>query len=1371
MSSKKWSWFVGLAPLCLLLVACDPERKGADNWTGVCIDSDGDGHGVQCAAGADCNDKDPSIYVGCTKCDVPSEGCTCAPGSAPVECADTPQVTGDGTLICKEGTRYCRDGSWSACEGIRNYTAPPPSRISAYTQSINKGLPPDAAAPCGDVCNPDCYLIEDPIELPGGDGGMYSIDSGIAYTSNGGVTLGGVGTDSGTGNPDEVTQVPPCATATDKDCDNIPDSLDPYPGTPPFQSDNPTIFMDLKAGESKSNTFDLNFYLKTADVYFLLDMTGSMDDEKAKLISSLKNGNFLNNPSTVADESADIECSDRDFNGTPDNGLKTLGVTGNIACLIRSSGFGAGWFREVPFSANDNYKINYSFPNFEAYEHRQDIRADVGAVDAVIGALNSFTTRGNQNWAESGGVALSAVATGGPIYMGWDRPGIPKKTCASGWGYPCFREDAMPIVVLITDAPVMNGPMPAQGHLGDESRSTWKPGGTSTGKQPLNYDTTGLGYMSKTPEGTYNVVSGNENYATAYDVGAIDTVFRTFSGDTRGMTADVYPGNLPYYCGVWPTNSTAVGASAGYPDAVFKFKVNDPTKKLTISTRGTRFKPTLAVFPVGAVAPLAVAAASNATAAAAQDLGALHRTRGMVITGNTDPNTFNSGELTADMVSECLRGETYSNTTPDAWFKFTVPTEMKDVSFSADGGDFDAVLGLWEGAPVSPTGYALGFNDRFFTSAAALPSGTAATPGAINGRTVWFADGDTTDKSADYPATPWLDVDYSCANVSGNSRDTVHDFVVSGTSPRTIRFETTAYNSVLGAANFDHVIGLFARPASGGSYATALACNRGGAGSNRALLEQTLAPGTYSLVVRGERNSDSGTYGLLMSDTSTRVACHNERLLKGFSADLRPGVTYYLGVRARTTGQGSGRGPYTVRIGGGMCAYDNALYTARAGDMPYATGAAEIVDATLPAGEYYAVIKGRGDIAAATGDNGRGWYQITFGDASLATNNLSADMPVWGTATSGIEKQLLDRGVRVITVSSVLACSGCAGGATNANTALKQQADIISKNTKAITETQTTRDFDIYNDGSGLGYAIVNAIAKLTNNVAMDVTVRFVAAPDNPSKPFKFVARAIDVPGDSCAPPVDTNGDGIVDTHKGCAPGAVPRFQVTFQNPPAPNNVPLNPAPGSNGGYNMRIEMIADGRYVIDSTPVFIIPEDVVPDPPKFSYDAKGAYVQDIAASCAGLTDRPNWQALAWSDSLPAGTSIHWRLCAGDSKTELDTCQAGDKWIHVASVTPGASCATSSTCPNGYCAGGICHYPVAPAGTCTASTDCGANGVCVTGACAWTRNPISLVPALKAQQNGKAMMRVQVELNANTGRTEAPAVQEFSLRYVCTPGL
>ncbi len=128
--------FVALVVSC---VACGGSRTkhglpsaslgGDDGGLAVCVDNDGDGFGLNCPRGPDCDDNDPNITNECVRCRTPSKNCPCTPGSQALKCTPLAQKVDGGTLVCSEGSRYCRtlagttDAYWSDCEFISQYTS------------------------------------------------------------------------------------------------------------------------------------------------------------------------------------------------------------------------------------------------------------------------------------------------------------------------------------------------------------------------------------------------------------------------------------------------------------------------------------------------------------------------------------------------------------------------------------------------------------------------------------------------------------------------------------------------------------------------------------------------------------------------------------------------------------------------------------------------------------------------------------------------------------------------------------------------------------------------------------------------------------------------------------------------------------------------------------------------------------------------------------------------------------------------------------------------------------------------------------------------------------------------------------------------
>jgi hypothetical protein len=1664
----------------------------------VCIDSDGDGHGFQCELGEDCDDADSTLFEGCDACARASEGCECEANAAPVECTLPKQLSSAGMLLCKTGTRYCRDGAWSACEGIKSFEAPPPSR--RLSNAIIEG---DAAPVICDDCNPDCYQITDPL-APVGDA---SLGPNVLPGTSGGITLSTYvvgGPDGGAGGDGGLLDDGVCihGTAPDFDCDGIPDTFDEYPGDPPFASDHKTIFMDLGPGDQQSETFDIQFYLNTADIYLYLDMTSSMNQELINLIDSLRNGNFM------ANGGVGVECADRNFNGdtSDEEYLKNEGVAGNLACMIRDSRLGTGWHRDLPFPRPDSAGFGFGPHDFEAFQHEQDITDNV---DLVLNALGRFRVRGGINRPEGGIMGLYALATGTELYMGWDRPGNPAPVCPAGtWGYGCFRDDAVPIIIWMTDAPVTNGPATTQGHLGLTSQGNRY---GATANQLLNWDASAIG-IEMGSDGKYNRIGNtHETFASALVLDGIHDSFKTYAGDTTGMAA-----NLTYAstgaCGSGTAWSTAQQAA---PDAVFRLSVTDP-EPITISTRGSRFQTTLAIIDsdrIDSVPTTTVAAAGNALPTAAQNLGTLTFPSVLNVTGS---NYGAAATFSRDALG-CLTGTGATDKIGASVLRFNLADDVAQLRvvsdapyalatnlFSARPGvlsaDTSLATAVWTYGAGTRTGNA---NDYF----------GSYNVGNMTGAYRRFTSGDTSDADLSAQLGSAMFQTGSCTGVSGSSNDAMFDFSLSAATR--LRIEGTGLNSTL-QAGFDHVIALvqrssvphtgitgntsdssaraidlsevpvdsyswsqyngtlggvssqysaselgpFVTPTSatdcnnaaastvagfqgvftidttglparsydfdtagsaistyvslhedlvdtqrtlastnsnnanavqaigaidelsmfvtGGSLAThgtaaadfvnaslfgcaagnggrdaiysftvaaaqtvsvrvggstgsvfnpgdpgfnsyvavfqnslsaanriagsctdqggtgqiwseetdinvvpgvtyyvvvkavstaslttttgayrlwvrdtsfsshfldcdygsqpngsatiraakltrtlqgnrryyvvvrgattsaaayqlnvrrtptsdptALACDRDSAGDRHSVIDQTLPAGNYSVIIRGYTAGDEGAYNLIFRDMGVApgpVACQYDPnntspvplTLNNLPARDGGGtlIDYYLVMRGNTSTGSSTNNAYTIRLEDGslnptQCAFDNVtMMYSQVLPQPFTDnddiGNAEWTG-SLPIGDYYVVLKGVNTTQSTnTEEDDWGMYQLTVGDQTNFEQFGTFAAERWlGAAedgTTGVRKALLDRQIRVITVDST---SGSGDDATYSD----QQLRTIAQATDAVALDGTPLFFKINSDGTGMGATIVEAVNQLAGNLAMDVGVRLVEEPDSPApRHFRFLVRAVDMPGDSCDAPVNRDGDtaGVVDTHVNCRPGAVPRFEVTFSNPTPPNSVPANPT-DPNGGYNMRLELIGDGQYVVDEIPVYIIPEDVVENPGDDRFNDSGSYEQTISASGCFGTESPLWKELSWSADLPSGTSLVWSICTADTVDEL----AGCTLETVATVRTGGTCSQSSDCMGGYCVGpvgtSVCEYATGP--TCTADQDCGLNGACVTGTCAWTANPIDVKPAVLRSLQGKQHARVQVTLNANAARTRAPTVHSWGLKYTCT---
>ena len=206
----------------------------------------------------------------------------------------------------------------------------------------------------------------------------------------------------------------------DSDGDGAPDLIEVGAGTDPLNADeNPTsegnFYFLVPFDEDPDPSMDTLVFstdIQIADVFFVMDTTGSMGGEIANLRSSLS--------STIIP---------------------------SVAALIPDVWFGVGRFDDYPVSPYGS--AGSGDVVFQLNQRMTSVPADAQA------AVNALGTHYGADGSESDVPALWATATG----LGLGTYLAPTSVCTSGEvGYPCFRSGAVPIIVLITDATFHNGP-------------------------------------------------------------------------------------------------------------------------------------------------------------------------------------------------------------------------------------------------------------------------------------------------------------------------------------------------------------------------------------------------------------------------------------------------------------------------------------------------------------------------------------------------------------------------------------------------------------------------------------------------------------------------------------------------------------------------------------------------------------------------------------------------------------------------------------------------------------------------------------------------------------------------------------------------
>ncbi len=191
-------------------------------------------------------------------------------------------------------------------------------------------------------------------------------------------------------------------------------------------------------GDHQIRTLRFGTTISQADVYFLIDTTGSMGGPIANVQSSLRT------------------------------------IAGELGGVIRDVQMGVGHFEDFPNSrecAPFDFDCllmsggSYGSGTDVAYAHIQDITPDVMAVQR---ALDGLTLGNGADAPESHVEALYQTATGegGSWSFGGGIPAhtIARRACPSipddpapRRGYPCFRSGSLPIIVLVSDVVFHNG--------------------------------------------------------------------------------------------------------------------------------------------------------------------------------------------------------------------------------------------------------------------------------------------------------------------------------------------------------------------------------------------------------------------------------------------------------------------------------------------------------------------------------------------------------------------------------------------------------------------------------------------------------------------------------------------------------------------------------------------------------------------------------------------------------------------------------------------------------------------------------------------------------------------------------------------------
>ncbi len=231
--------------------------------------------------------------------------------------------------------------------------------------------------------------------------------------------------------------------AADTDGDGFTDLIEIGVGTSPTSSESHPSSADIVVelpygGGDVPVTVRFPNRIENADVFFLVDTTGSMSEERTNLIAGMRDVIVP----ALAEAFDDVRYGVAGFDDYP---VDTYG----------------GMY-DAPF-----YLLS---PMIDGLEDRKGgvggscptvvypLRDGANGTADIVDALQALGCHGGQDGPEAYVPALWTTATGGALT--WSTGSVPAQTeCPAGTlGYPCFREDALPIIVLVGDASFHNGP-------------------------------------------------------------------------------------------------------------------------------------------------------------------------------------------------------------------------------------------------------------------------------------------------------------------------------------------------------------------------------------------------------------------------------------------------------------------------------------------------------------------------------------------------------------------------------------------------------------------------------------------------------------------------------------------------------------------------------------------------------------------------------------------------------------------------------------------------------------------------------------------------------------------------------------------------
>jgi hypothetical protein len=350
------------------------------------------------------------------------------------------------------------------------------------------------------------------------------------------------------------------ASLPDGDGDGVPDDADDCPATPDWISCDgdptndgiyQTVFYDPAGGEEvvRTSIETILADIPEVDVYFLIDATPTLAEEIAELQAEIFN------------------------------------IISDVRVSFPNARFGLGLYREYALSP-------LAAPYSQApFHHILDLTDDDALVATAVSTLNTVA---NMTTATAATQALYSVASG----MGLGDMVPNRGTCPNApdadVGFPCFRDDALHIVMNLTDSEVANGPDP-MGAL-----------------YPPFSGGVGLGVSTLPPVQMFPALFGADDAATALDLGDLSTQSLTLMGMSTLLTNQV---DTSTATGCVSMSGDPPGSDMDDKDVVLAFRFDSMVAGFDAFANNTHWPGAyVGLFDDAALDPAAVLTCDNGTA-------------------------------------------------------------------------------------------------------------------------------------------------------------------------------------------------------------------------------------------------------------------------------------------------------------------------------------------------------------------------------------------------------------------------------------------------------------------------------------------------------------------------------------------------------------------------------------------------------------------------------------------------------------------------------------------------------------------------------------------------------------------------------------